>query len=191
MTFDKFNRRTHLYGALVLLPWFLMYGLSSIPFAHPAGPPQWSTRFEREYHMPPFGPDADLEQVGARIMRDIGLTAQFGAYLDAGGVLHLYCPRFLGPSRVTYLSAKNRIVVEDQRFRLANFLTGLHSRGGFERDGWLHWFWSIVVDIVSLATLVWVASGLYMWWKLRRHRFWGALALGGGVLTFAIFLLRL
>ena len=34
MTFPHFNRRLHLYLGLALLPWFLMYGLSSVPFAH-------------------------------------------------------------------------------------------------------------------------------------------------------------
>ena len=34
MTFPHFNRRLHLYLGLCLLPWFLMYGASSIPFAH-------------------------------------------------------------------------------------------------------------------------------------------------------------
>ena len=34
MTFSHANRRLHLYLALGLLPWLLMYGASSLPFAH-------------------------------------------------------------------------------------------------------------------------------------------------------------
>ena len=34
MTFAQLNRRTHLYLGLALLPWFFMYGISSLPFAH-------------------------------------------------------------------------------------------------------------------------------------------------------------
>ena len=55
MTSLTLNRRVHLYLGLALLPWFLMYGVSSIPFAHNAffdqrdrakGLPQWTLRFE-------------------------------------------------------------------------------------------------------------------------------------------------
>ena len=34
MTFSHLNRRLHLYLGLALLPWFFMYGISSVPFAH-------------------------------------------------------------------------------------------------------------------------------------------------------------
>ena len=34
MTFSHLNRRVHLYLGLALLPWFFMYGISSLPFAH-------------------------------------------------------------------------------------------------------------------------------------------------------------
>ena len=44
MTFDKFNRRTHLYVGLTLLLWFFMYGLSSFPLAHKSAPPNWLVR---------------------------------------------------------------------------------------------------------------------------------------------------
>jgi uncharacterized iron-regulated membrane protein len=45
-----------------------------------------------------------------------------------------------------------------------------------------------VVDFVCLAILVWIASGIYMWWDLRQSRTWGTLALSGGALSFVFFL---
>jgi hypothetical protein len=33
-TFDKINRRTHLYLGLFLMPWLLMYGVSSFIVIH-------------------------------------------------------------------------------------------------------------------------------------------------------------
>jgi len=48
MTFDKFNRRIHLYSALVLVPWFLIYGFSAIYFTRPIGhAPKWTVRIDR------------------------------------------------------------------------------------------------------------------------------------------------
>jgi uncharacterized iron-regulated membrane protein len=49
----------------------------------------------------------------------------------------------------------------------------------------------VVVDLVCLAFLIWIASGIYMWWQLRCTRFWGALALGSGVALFLVFVLAL
>ena len=58
MTFSHLNRRTHLYLGLALLPWFVMYGISSVPFAHnqvfeqrdrAKGLPQWTLRAEHVF----------------------------------------------------------------------------------------------------------------------------------------------
>ena len=81
--------------------------------------------------------------------------------------------------------------MEDRRFRWDHFLTGMHARGGFEQEGILQRSWSVVVDLVSLAMIVWVASGLYMWWELPGQRRWGWLAIVGGVVSFLLFTMRL
>ncbi|MCL5745750.1 MAG: Lrp/AsnC family transcriptional regulator, partial [Acidobacteria bacterium] len=97
MTFPHLNRRTHLYLGLLLMPWFVIYGLSSIPFSHPSwgqayygdGAPQWTTRAERRYELPvPAGSDglmhpnrllAELQAEGrvtnVELARRVGLTA--------------------------------------------------------------------------------------------------------------------
>lgn len=46
-------------------------------------------------------------------------------------------------------------------------------------------------NLVVLATLVWIASGLYLWVGLKRFRFWGWVALGGGMASFLILVLGL
>ncbi len=67
MTFNVINRRTHLYLGLALIPWVLVYGLSSLMINHSPffnklfddGTPPWNTKFEQEYHRP-VPEDADL-----------------------------------------------------------------------------------------------------------------------------------
>jgi hypothetical protein len=56
MTFNRLNRRLHLYLALVLLPWVVMYALSSLVFSHErlisrltGGVDEWTLRFEKPY----------------------------------------------------------------------------------------------------------------------------------------------
>ena len=68
----------------------------------------------------------------------------------------------------------------------------MHARGGFEnRQIPLSIGWSIIVDVVCVGCIVWIASGIYMWWKIGSARAWGWLALGGGTVVFTLFLIGL
>ena len=44
----------------------------------------------------------------------------------------------------------------------------------------------VFVDVFCVATLAWIATGLYLWWKLPVTRSWGWVAIGGGLATIAI-----
>ena len=64
MTFPHVNRRVHLYLGLALLPWFFMYGASSVPFAHnqyfenrdaAQGLPLWTIRASHSVDAPITG----------------------------------------------------------------------------------------------------------------------------------------
>jgi hypothetical protein len=70
-------------------------------------------------------------------------------------------------------------------------LSGLHQRGGFGHGSFMNDLWGVVVDIVSVGFILWVVSGLYMWWHLKQARKWGFVALGSGCAVFALFLFLL
>ncbi|MFN7936286.1 MAG: PepSY domain-containing protein [Bryobacteraceae bacterium] len=199
MKFPHFNRRLHLYLALVLLPWFLMYGVSSIPFSHnqyfneldqKSGIPLWTQRLERPYEAPV--PEGNLRPLAKQVVMDLGLAGNYGAYRPPGSkYIEIYAATFLHATRARYFPEEKRITLEDRRFRFDQFLTGMHARGGFRHDGALEIAWSIVIDLFCLAMLLWIASGIYMWWSLPGLRRWGWLALGTGMASFALFLGRL
>jgi predicted permease len=67
----------------------------------------------------------------------------------------------------------------------------MHGRGGFEQEGLLDRSWSVIVDVVCLAIVIWIASGLYMWWGLPGSRNWGWIAIVAGVVAFVFFTVRL
>lgn len=196
MTFNHFNRRLHLYLALTLLPWFLMYGISSIPFSHGKlldewyndGVPLWTTRFDRPFDM--AVPPGDLRPLGERIVKDSGLEGSFGTYRD-GKTIKVYLHTFRKSTQFTYFPQEKRLLAQDRRFRWDGFFTGMHARGGFEHAGPLETSWSLLVDVVCAGFVLWIASGVYMWWQLSGHRFWGWIALGSGAALFVIFLVAL
>ena len=194
LTFDWLNRRMHLYLALALLPWFLVYGASSVFFSHPTwfekAPPN-KVLFERAYELEPIPADADLKPIGARIQKDAGLEGHFNVFRSPSGSINLWTTTFMKSTQVTYDPKNHTLKAENSVFRFGSMLTRLHTRGGFDNPGLLHQAWSIIVDLVQLAIVLWVISGFIMWWKLRRHRTWGLLATAAGIISFAIFMANL
>jgi hypothetical protein len=201
MTFAQLNRRTHLYLGLALLPWFFMYGLSSIPFAHSQyfdardaakNLPLWTMTMDRTVDLPVPADEEKLRTFGARAMQEAGLrNTSFGVYRQNPNQINVYAYSFLKSTQLKYFVDTKRLTVEDRRFRLDHFLTGMHARGGFEDERLLVRSWSVIVDLVSVAMIVWIASGLYMWWSLPGHRRWGWIAIGAGTAAFVLFTMRL
>ena len=201
MTFAHLNRRTHLYLGLALLPWFLMYGLSSIPFAHTAfferrdaarGLPMWTLRATHTVDLPVPEDPRELRALGAALLRQAGVTAgSFGVYRQSPTQLNVYAYSFRHSTQLKYFIDQQRMTVEDRRFRWDQFLTGMHGRGGFEQEGLLDRSWSVIVDLVCAAILLWIATGLYMWWGLPASRAWGWVTIAAGATTFVFFTLRL
>ena len=201
MTFAHLNRRTHLYLGLALLPWFLMYGLSSIPFAHTAfferrdaakGLPTWTLRAAHTVDLPVSEDPRELRALGATLLRQAGVsTSSFGVYRQSPTQLNVYAYSFRHSTQLKYFIDEHRMTVEDRRFRWDQFLTGMHGRGGFEQEGLLDRSWSVIVDLVCLAIALWIASGLYMWWGLQGSRTWGLITIGAGAAAFLFFTMRL
>ena len=194
MKFSLINRRTHLYLAMFLLPWVLVYGVSSVVFAHHDwfdGNPEWTTLIERDYDRPvPEGKQAQ-RTFGATLLDELGLEGSFGTYMPSPKQLNVYVFDFWGSTDIKYYIDEHRLVVRQPSFRWSNFLTGLHARGGFDQDAFLPDAWAVVVDLVCLAFLIWVTTGIIMWWQMRQLRRWGAVALGSGAALFTMLLLLL
>ena len=194
MSFNHAVRRTHLYLGLFLVPWTVLYAVSSIPFSHAQyfndrdkakGLPLWTQRVEIPYEAPvPEG--NDLRPFAARIMADTGLKGAFGANRLPSGQVNVFVYSVWRSTQAKYFPERKTLVIEDRRFRWDQMLTGLHAKGGFEQESVLQRSWSVFIDVACLSLLLWVASGFYMWWKLGILRGWGWLCLFGGCGFFAL-----
>ena len=201
MTFPHINRRTHLYLALFLAPWFALYAVSSVVFSHnqyfdarnkAQQLPNWTTRFEKQpYEIDvPEGTGRALRPFADKVVADAGLSGSHGAYRQGPNQINVYIHRPFQSTQVKYFIAEKKLVAEDARFRWDHMLTGMHAKGGFDQGGWNN-VWGVLVDVVCLGFLLWVLTGLYMWWHLPATRNWGWLALISGMVTFAFFVGRL
>ena len=197
MSFLHLVRRTHLYLGLFLLPWVIMFGVSSIPLNHnsPTAPAVWIKLTEIPFSaaMPATNKAEDLRGVGREMMNAAGVSGGFYVNRPNPRQINVNHPRFLGSTRLFYYIDEKRLVAERQAFAPRMFVTNLHTRGGYTLGGFWDSVWAVFVDLVSAGLLLWILSGLIMWWKIPGTglRRWGWIALAGGAACFVVIMLRL
>ena len=189
-SFDRINRRTHLYLGLFLMPWLLMYGLSSFLISHHSWfrsnqEPPWEPLFDREYQRP-VTDTKDLRETAREILNDSRLEGAFWAQRPKPEEIRIDRFGFWGQTRLTYFIRDQRLRAEHQRMRWDQVVLRMHFRGGFAQPTFWDDFWAVMVDFACVGIFIWIASGLYMWWRLSRLRIWGAVALCGGILSFLL-----
>lgn len=202
-SFLHITRRTHLYLAMFCLPWFIMYGITSIAFAHP----EWFERDNNLYdtalegwteegawpctvEIPESGPIP--RDIATELVHTAGIHAgAYGAYRSGPGKVDVYFPSFWETRRLTYRIEEQRLSLHSRPSVTQNTLTGMHARAGYQHDGFLNDAWAVMVDVVMFGFLLWVMSGIYIWWKLPALRVWGLITLVAGIISFAGFLVWL
>lgn len=189
-------RRTHLHLGMLLVPWLLVYGVSTWVFSHreffrehtaDKDAPPWRVMFEEKRDLTLAPDNADLRSIAQKILYDHQLKGRFGVSRN-GERLNISVQNFWFPKRLTYYSKDGRLVAEEKTFVWHELLARLHFRTGYQNGGWLDVIWALVVDLVCLSILVWIGTGLYLWWKIPSTRRWGWVALGSGTLSFGLLL---
>jgi hypothetical protein len=195
VNFEKINRRTHLYLGLFLMPWLLMYGVSSFivihqPWFRSEKEREWEPLFEKEYSraVPDSG---ELRGTAQEVLKDCNLEGAFWANKPNPNTLRIDRFSFWSSTRVTYSIKEHKLKAERQRMRPSQAVVRMHFRGGFGQPTLWDKFWGLLVDIACVGIIAWVASGLIMWWRLPRLRAWGAIAVGGGAASFLLLTLLL
>ncbi|MSU24287.1 MAG: hypothetical protein EXS32_10745 [Opitutus sp.] len=193
-------RRTHLFLGMLLIPWMLIYALSTFVFSHRehfrayrAPDPQWRAIWEKDASLaalPAADDTAALRAAAQRLMAEHGVRGAFGVRRQ-GQRLNINVQNFWHPRRLTYDFSTKKLRAEEKRFAWIELLTRLHERSGYGQGGFLNNLWAVAVDVWSVTTLVWITTGLYLWWKLSAARRWGWLAIGGGLATIVVLLVTL
>ena len=192
MTFAHFVRRAHLYTGLFLLPWVIMFGVSTIPINHQSPEPAaWTRLAEHSFDAPVPASSENLRPLGREMMNAAGLEGGYYVYRVNPRQVQAGHPRFLAPLRISYFPEERRLVVEQRPFSLRPFLSGMHTRGGYDMGGFWDSVWAVFVDALSIGLILWIASGIYMWWGLPSTRGWGWIALGAGAICFAVIIATL
>jgi len=191
--FSQLVRQVHRYAALFLMPWLLLYACSTLVMNHRAwfqAEDPW--RVERRQALElPADSTATRAARSEQVLRALGLAGGF-RLLRSGdsSTFSILRTAAIQPRRVTYDVGLGTAVVERQPFRIQPFLEGLHRRhgsNGFRADD----LWARAVDLTVLGMLLWICSGLWMWWEMKVTRRLGALLALGGLALFALLSLAL
>lgn len=199
-SFQHLNRRLHLYLGMFCLPWFIAYGVTSIAFNHntwfndgkgqPGGRMTEVQSWECAVEVPASGPIP--KEVGRELLDIASLdTKAFGLFRTGEGNINVYMPSFTEMRQLVYLVDEGRLVMNERKKFAQQFLTGLHARGGYQHDSFLNDLWAFIVDVVCVAFLLWVATGIIMWLRVPAMRTWGLVALVSGFASFAVFMVVL
>jgi hypothetical protein len=191
---SRLVRRTHLYLGLFLMPWLLMYAVSTVLMNHRESVAKFypdrrpAMVVERELDYSRTFPAAAVPADSARqILRDLGLD---GAHRVSGGrdgkplVIDRDDP--LAVRRMTFRPDTGRLTIQREEFRGATFFERLHRRRGYHLPYLADDAWALSVDVTIVAMVFWGLSGIWLWWELRATRHWGAWCGAAGLVLFAL-----
>jgi hypothetical protein len=191
--FSKLLRRTHLYLALFLTPWVLMYTFSTFAMNHKerqAKPPKWEVTSDSIY--PGTFPDGAKHQlIAQQILTSLDLDGAHQSSQREGGKIIIQRLAAVQPIRLTFEPTTKRLVIEKQVQTPTVFLERMHRRRGFQHPYTLEDTWAFTVDLFIAGVIFWALSGLWMWWELKVTRTTGLFAVVGGLALFAFFLVVL
>ena len=198
MQIARIVRRTHMYLALFLFPWMLMYALSTLAMNHRglftaaygSGPVPYERERELVYEGV-FPEGVELRTISRQILTTLGLDGAHGVSRRADGAIVITRNDLLAPRRLTFTPADRRLVVDRMEPRANAFLERYHRRRGYATGYALDTVWAVSVDLVIVAMVFWVLSGLWMWWEMKATRGFGALAVLAGAGLFSFYLLTL
>lgn len=197
MSTNLLLRRAHLYLGMLLIPWLMIYALSTEILNHGdhfkkfrAADPQFTPLWSKDYTLPIAVQPDNLRDVAQRILADNDLSGAFGVQRQ-GNRLNINVQNFLEPKRLSYDLEAKRLTAEKKKFAWPEVFTRLHFRAGYNGTGLLPNLWPVLVDVFCVSMLMWIATGLYLWWKIRDSRNWGWAAIGSGALTIVMLLATL
>jgi hypothetical protein len=193
---DRLMRALHLYTSMFLVPWMMVYAISAFCLNHSEWftetlqlKQDWDILEESDFAPGAAFPDEPKAQARA-ILQEVDLDGAHRIGSDDPNQMIIYRNCATGLYRVDWQRQASRLVVRKQRpCSFYSFVNALHFQHGyFKPDAvnlpWL--IWGIIVDAVTISTVLWVITGIYIWARRRRKRLPGGLCLVAGGVLFAV-----
>ena len=189
-------RRVHLYLALFLVPWMLVYAITAVVFNHREFFQErlgfGQNSFVKEYesiYTGTFPEGAGPNMIAGQILSDLQLDGAYGVQENKrDGTITIWRNDPLNPRRLIYNRSTGNLLIEREAFRTLHFLRRMHFRRGNGQKYLVDDVWAFIIDLVIFAIIFWGISGVAMWWKLKAVRKRGAIILVSGIGLFVLLL---
>lgn len=186
-------RSIHLYLGLLLTPWICMYAISTIAMnhreVHSAGggdQPEWTP--ESGTWTVAIPAETDPKTKARIVLAALGMEGAHAVSAAKPGQVVIHRHGLIRPLRITYEEATGVVTIERRaETRLGPLLERMHRRRGYQQPFTADRIWAVSVDLVIVALITWVVSGLWLWWEIRAARLAGAACLAAGAAVFALF----
>ena len=191
---DRVMRALHLYTSMFLVPWMVMYAVSGFLVNHNEWfmgrfQPKWEVLQELDYEPGAEFPQ-DVQGQALAILRRVGLEGAHQVLSDDPSQLIIYRSCATGLYRIEWQRQPSHVIVKKQLPTTAySLINALHFQRGYYRPHFanLPWLaWGIFVDTVTISTILWVVTGIYLWARRPRRRWLGGLCLVAGSVLFTI-----
>ncbi|MBI1389767.1 MAG: hypothetical protein GC154_15115 [bacterium] len=189
-------RRIHMYAGLFLIPWMLVYSLSTLVMNHRQWVASWYSTAQPSFQLveekdygKQFSSDLDSDLRADAILGDLGMQGahRVRSSRDNGElVIERFAP--LGTMRITWRPDPGKIRIEREDMRASTILERLHRRRGYQHPYLKEDAYAFFVDAAIVMMMAWSLSGVWMWWDMKIGRKWGWISLGGGAALYAVFM---
>ena len=173
-------RKLHLYIAFSVLGFVFMYFVSGFILIHEnwflkSKPVTSSSQYA--VHIPDT---SSMDKIAAYVEEKFDIYAKKErAEKNNDGSLYFEYSKPGGSFAITILPGGVKSIVKTTQFMAAGTMVGFHRVHGYG-GGWLYNLYVLMMDLASIAIILFGLTGLYLLYKLmRKKKMWGIIILTG------------
>ena len=177
LTSYHFIRKVHMYAAFALIGFVLMYFITGFVLTHR----KWFEQSKPEVTFKTLSldlpRDMPLEDLSVAVQDRFGIHAKRQEPKGQAGdtiVLEYVKPGHFYSVKVS--PDRSQAKLKSEKFGLVRTLIGFHRLHGYG-GGFLFSCYVLLMDLASIATILYAFTGILLWYKLIRQRRLGALLL--------------
>lgn len=179
INFYALVRKIHLYAGLGLMAFVLMYFVTGFMMSHE----KWFSHEQAEpietTHAFVFPSEMNEEQLAFHLQDAFGLNGKVGNPRMQGDSLIQI--QYIHPGvnyQVKAFPLKGEVVIREQPQNFHRTMVVFHRLHGYGGGG-LYNLYVLMMDLSSLALILFAVSGVYLWLKLIKVKWLGWLVLAG------------
>jgi len=174
----KLFRNTHLILGLIAVPFLLMYAASAVQMAH-------RIRLTHTIQESQFTllPALEPRAVAQQLMDYHGYSGEL-VNIESGPTAFRFDINRIGTSvNVIYERATGRTLIRESTQGFMGMLNRLHHAHGLSHSTPALNAWGWALAFISVTLLLLGATGVYMWFRLRKERIIGAILLSANLVV--------